>query len=464
MRIFLLFSLVCCSFASAAASFSLSSANQHWQLHVELLDLDASSQKQQQLQTHFTRLTQALNALQATSAEGTAAVNKDATAFRLWQQAKQMCDSWWQQQQQFHCRTGLARARWQQAAEQQQLPDRVLLRQQQRAAQQQAAAPDAVWDLQGLLEAIVLDELVIISQQLWPSSAQLSLQLGQQRRVVGQTATAIQLPFLASDNPLATLQLQQQALVYANTSARLKIGPRYYSDVLQPKEGWPVEYGPAVAVASNTAAQAWLLAQTLVVLAPAKRQQFSEQHQIAALWHHNTGTTQASEAWYLLLKNAGQYQSQHQLSLQLELLAHGQNAKAPYLAVWLSKKGETTAKAQLALWGEQPRWYQELRSWWRQFGRQQQDQLQHWAGATRRAGVYQLQWNGRDLQGQPLAAGEYVLYLEIAREDGGREKLAVPLDWPAQAGHQQGELQGKTEFGVIRWQLDSVQKHQATVL
>lgn len=461
MRIFLLFSLMCCSFASAAAGFSLTSANQRWQLQMELAAADVSTQKQQQLETHFTRLTRALDELQPASAKGSAPV--DTTAFRLWQQAKQLCDSWWQQQQLFHCRTGLARASWLHATEKQQLPDRVLLRQQQRTAQQQAGAPDAVWDLQGLAEAIVLDELAIISQQLWPKAPTLSLQLGQQRRVVGQTATELQLPFLAPDNPLATLQLQQ-ALVYANTNARMKIGPRYYSDLLSPKEGWPVEYGPAVAVAANSAAEAWLLAHTLVVLSPPERKLFSEQHQLAALWHHKTGTTQVSEAWYLLLKNAGQYQSQHQLWLQLELRAHGQNAKAPYLAVWLSKKGETAPKAQLALWGEQPRWYQELRSWWRQFGRQQQDNLQHWAGATRRAGVYQLQWNGRDLQGQPLAAGEYVLYLEIAREDGGREKLAVPLDWPAQAGQQQGELNGKTEFGVIRWQLDSAQKQQAAAL
>lgn len=193
MRIFLLFSLMCCSFASAAAVFSLTSANQRWQLQMELAAADVSAQKQQQLETHFTRLTQALDKLQAASAKGSAPV--DTTAFRLWQQAKQLCDSWWQQQQQFHCRTGLARASWLQAAEQQQLPDRVLLRQQQRTAQQQAGAPDAVWDLQGLAEAIVLDELAIISQQLWPKAPTLSLQLGQQRRVVGQTATEIPLPF-----------------------------------------------------------------------------------------------------------------------------------------------------------------------------------------------------------------------------------------------------------------------------
>lgn len=126
MRIFLLLSLMCCSFASTAASFSLSSANQQWQLHIELADADVSTQKQQQLQAHFARLTKALDELQATAAEGSAPTSKNNTAFQLWQQAKQLCDSWWQQQQQFHCRTGLARARWQQAALTQQLPDRVL--------------------------------------------------------------------------------------------------------------------------------------------------------------------------------------------------------------------------------------------------------------------------------------------------------------------------------------------------
>lgn len=467
MQIYLLFSLLCCSFVSTAASFSLTSANQRWQLDVMVSDADFSAAKQQQLQSQFVMLTQALYQLYP-DISATSVPHKETAgtkALQLWQQAGQLCENWWQQQHVFHCRTALARASWQQAVAKQQLPDRVSLRQQQRlmlATQPGPEAQQLQWDLQALLEAIVLDELATFSQQLWPQARTLRLQLGQNLRFLGLERSEIQLPFLQQQLELGTLLLQQQALVYANTTAPIKIGPRFYSSLLQPKDGWPVEYGPAVAVVANSASEAWLLAQTLVLLPATERQLFSEKWRINALWQTKTDSaitaqTQVTEGWYLLLKNAKNYRSHHHLSLQLELPAQGNNAKPPYLAVWLSKKGETQPRAQLALWGEQPRWYQELRSWWRQFGLQHQEQLQHWAGATRRAGLYQLRWNGRDLQGLPLVSGDYILYLEVAREGGGREKLSLPLHWPEPQStqHQQGKLQGKHEFGQISWQLHS---------
>jgi len=51
-----------------------------------------------------------------------------------------------------------------------------------------------------------------------------------------------------------------------------------------------------------------------------------------------------------------------------------------------------------------------------------------------------------------LAAGSYKLYVEAAREVGGRELLQIPFEWPAKSS-QLLEVQGKTELGKIALQL-----------
>jgi hypothetical protein len=46
-----------------------------------------------------------------------------------------------------------------------------------------------------------------------------------------------------------------------------------------------------------------------------------------------------------------------------------------------------------------------------------------------------------------LPPGHYVLMVEAAREVGGREILAIPVQWPP-AGSKRMTAQGKTELGA----------------
>ncbi|MDZ7868401.1 MAG: DUF2271 domain-containing protein [Rheinheimera sp.] len=152
---------------------------------------------------------------------------------------------------------------------------------------------------------------------------------------------------------------------------------------------------------------------------------------------------QASAHWYQHLLSADAYQQAQQFQLQLELPQQGSASKRPYVSVWLSQRGQW--QTQLLLLGEQPRWYAELRSWWRQAGSNHDfDQL---AGATRRAGLHQFLWDARLPDGRPLPAGDYIFHLEAAREGGGREQLKFALHWPLP---QPVVLQGQHELGLIR--------------
>jgi len=98
----------------------------------------------------------------------------------------------------------------------------------------------------------------------------------------------------------------------------------------------------------------------------------------------------------------------------------------PYVAVWLEtpeRKHVTT----VALWVEKAEWFKDLRQWWRKAGKSDTN-FDGVTGATKRPGTYTINWNGTDLAGKTVAAGKYLLNLEVVREEGGRDYTRVELD------------------------------------
>lgn len=372
----------------------------------------------------------------------------------LLQQAWQQCEAWWRQQHSYHCRFGAARKVWRQASATT-LPDRVKLRHQARQLLDQAGtAPRPLPDLQGFAQAVLLDDVLnkvrTTVHTRWPQ-ASLHLRFGHWQAQFGPAALDVPAFAEAMQNPITAIRLQQQVLLQANGSAAAGSNSPATDAVWYPAEAWPVQYGPTVAVTSQSFSRAWLLAQALTAASPAQRTQSLQQDTDAALWHEwqqdptATAQFQASNSWFGQLQAAAAYQQPQQLQLQLELPVQPRQAKRPYVSAWLSQNGQW--QAQLLLLGEQPRWYAELRSWWRQANQQPGQQFDQRAGATRRAGVHQFQWDARLADGRPLPAGDYILHLEAAREGGGREQLKLPLHWPLSHPLL---LQGQHELGQVR--------------
>lgn len=365
----------------------------------------------------------------------------------LLQQAWQQCEAWWQQQRSYHCRFGAARKLWQQqnTAE---VPDRVQLRHSARQLIGLSGADIRLLpDLQAFAQAVLLDNVLAKVRTAWPQ-ASLRLRFGDWQAQLGAQTADVAAFGQQDAYPLTAIRIQQQVLLQANGLQRSQADIVWY-----PAEAWPVQYGPAVAVTSQSFSRAWLLAQALVSASPTQRKQWlaqdSDRHNDAALWREwqqdpaAAASFQASAVWYQQLQAATAYQQPQQLQLQLELPQQGGAAKRPYVSVWLSQNEQW--QIQLVLLGEQPRWYAELRSWWRQAGSSHNfDQL---AGATRKSGLHQFRWDARLADGRPLPAGDYTLHLEAAREGGGRELLKLPLHWPLQ---QPLVLQGQRELGQIR--------------
>lgn len=118
----------------------------------------------------------------------------------------------------------------------------------------------------------------------------------------------------------------------------------------------------------------------------------------------------------------------------------------PYVAAWVEPTAGGAART-LAVWydvkkgGAEPgtKWLHDLRSWWRKGGRSLKLPADGVSGATRAPGTHKVAVPA------DLKPGQYTLYVEAARETGGREIISVPLTVPAKAA----TVSGKTELGAI---------------
>lgn len=90
----------------------------------------------------------------------------------------------------------------------------------------------------------------------------------------------------------------------------------------------------------------------------------------------------------------------------------------PYVAVWV-EDADGNLVSTVGVWYEQSgqgsRWLSDLRQWSAASGG---DVVASVTGATRTPGSYALVWDGTDDTGAPVAHGEYVLFVESAREHG----------------------------------------------
>lgn len=125
----------------------------------------------------------------------------------------------------------------------------------------------------------------------------------------------------------------------------------------------------------------------------------------------------------------------------------------PYVAIWIQDQ-QGNVVVDLAVWyqsrgpgkEEGPKWLPDLRQWWRRSGRRLEERVDAISGPTPAPGAHTLKPSAEQLA--KLGPGEYTMFVEAAREVGGREMVELPFVWPgeADATHQ---VQGKTELGKV---------------
>ena len=115
-----------------------------------------------------------------------------------------------------------------------------------------------------------------------------------------------------------------------------------------------------------------------------------------------------------------------ELKLELNLPAQSGEYHNPYVAAWIEDDHGQSVRT-LVLWREGAKWLKDIRRWWRKVGRKDQSIVDAMTSATRPAGRYQLNFKALDDQQQPLSRGNYVLRIEIVRENGGRSMTKQPF-------------------------------------
>lgn len=130
----------------------------------------------------------------------------------------------------------------------------------------------------------------------------------------------------------------------------------------------------------------------------------------------------------------------------------------PYVAIWLEREDQSHA-ANLAVWydmkksnAEGEKWLKDLRQWWRRSGREAQMPLDGVSGATPTVGTHARKFSSTQAPLKGLAAGQYQLVVEAAREVGGRELVRIPFQWPPAAAATLN-AQGKSELGGVSLKL-----------
>lgn len=113
------------------------------------------------------------------------------------------------------------------------------------------------------------------------------------------------------------------------------------------------------------------------------------------------------------------------VTIDFTYAASGGMIKNPYIAVWIQDAAGRYVDT-VSLWyqkGKGDRWLPDMRAWTSASGGRDTSM----SSATRTAGSYSVVWDGKDAAGNKVAAGEYVVYIECAREKGPYSVTSVPI-------------------------------------
>lgn len=143
-----------------------------------------------------------------------------------------------------------------------------------------------------------------------------------------------------------------------------------------------------------------------------------------------------------------------QLTLNIPEI-QGTRIKRPYVAVWLEKTDSHDFAGNISVWYDMrkpnnigaTKWAPDLRSWWKASGSTASFPIDGVSGATRPPGEHTLNL-GDAAAVKQLAAGNYDVVVEVAREHGGHELVRLPMQWPPKAALTKS-ASGKEELGKV---------------
>lgn len=127
----------------------------------------------------------------------------------------------------------------------------------------------------------------------------------------------------------------------------------------------------------------------------------------------------------------------------------------PYVAIWLEDSSNKVVANIAVLYDTKMKnkegedWLKDMRQWWRKSGRSLAMPVDGVSGATKGPGKHDFNVVVGQGVMPNLAAGDYTLRIEAAREVGGRELINIPFSLPF-TETQTLTAQGNNELGAVQ--------------
>jgi len=259
-----------------------------------------------------------------------------------------------------------------------------------------------------------------------------------------------------NDPPIAELMIHDRAVATSGDYRRgFEIAGRHYSHIVDPRTGMPADDVISSTVIAADAAEAGALATAFSVMKPEESRNLAQSLPgVEYLLVKKDGERMLSPGWNKFVVPAApetqiavllqphvtllpaaaagnDWNPSMELTIHVELPRPFGFAKRPYLAAWIENPSHQPVR-MLALWYRKERYLEDLRSW----SRAQQSGQREFAssaasvsGATRGPGMYTIDWDGKDSAGKYVKAGQYTVFLEVAREHGTHQLLRQEFDF-----------------------------------
>ena len=238
-----------------------------------------------------------------------------------------------------------------------------------------------------------------------------------------------------NDAALSYVNIKNKFIATSGNYRRGKlIDGKWYSHIIDPRNGMPVDHIISATVIADNASDAGALATSFNILSVNESIEIAKQFPTAAyLIIKDNGEQIKSDNWknFQIEKNIAphsstmttgkdQWDPNYEMTVHLELAQMQGPARRPFVAIWVEDKDKNPLRT-LCLWYNKPRWLHDLRAWYAaNFNKYNETPggLTSFTSATRMPGKYEIKWDGKDDKGELVKTGKYNIYIEVAREHG----------------------------------------------
>ena len=268
-----------------------------------------------------------------------------------------------------------------------------------------------------------------------------------------------------NDLPISSLQISDRAVATSGNYRRgFSIDGQWYSHIIDPRSGKPVNHILSATVVAPNATDAGALATAFNVLTPKEGIELAKGlKEIEYLIITSDGKKIQSPGWKNIeaasitsveknkkekstnLTAQKTWNENYEVAIDLELARFEGRARRPFVAIWVEDSEKKTVRT-LSLWFNKPRWLPDLKEWYHKNNSTYTTGAQNISSissATRPAGSYTIKWDGKNDLGAFVKPDDYTIFIEVAREHGTYQIIKQEISCKNKP--KQYELQKNTE-------------------